>query len=227
MIRPPPFRTLRHVIAPLAGAAVLAGCAGIQSALDPRGNHAELIAVLSWVMFGGAALISLGVLAATVYAMAGPPEQRARYLDRKLIIGAGIVFPVATLTALLVWSLFIARQMVAATADEAPLRIEVIGEQWWWRVHYLDSDGQRVLTSANEVRLPVGRAVEFVVSTADVIHSFWVPSLAGKIDMIPGHVNRLRVRADVPGVMRGSTCSGSSGIRRCTSSSCRRRASSR
>ena len=70
------------------------------------------------------------------------------------------------------------------------MRIEVIGEQWWWRVAYLAADG-RTIASANEIRIPVGRPVEFALKTADVIHSFWVPSLAGKVDMIPGRTTQL------------------------------------
>lgn len=197
--------TGRRKIAALATASVLllGGCEGIQSALDPHADHAARIAVLWWVMFAGAALISLAVAAATIYAMLGSPARRARFLDRKLIVGGGILFPVATLTALLLYSLVLAQRIDAHTADDAPLRIEVRGEQWWWRVRYLDDDGRPAFVTANEVRIPAGRAVELVLTTADVIHSFWVPGLAGKLDMIPGHVNRLRVRADETGVLRG------------------------
>jgi cytochrome c oxidase subunit 2 len=81
-------------------------------------------------------------------------------------------------------------------------RIEVSGEMWWWRVTYTDGSG-RGLESANELHLPVGEPVTLALTTADVIHSFWAPHLAGKLDMIPGRVNELTVTATVPGITRG------------------------
>ncbi|MDZ3836205.1 MAG: cytochrome c oxidase subunit II [Rhodospirillales bacterium] len=186
-----------------AACGTLGGCGGVQSALAPHGEHASLVAGLSWTMFIGAALIALAVAGLTLYAMFGPPERRARFLDRKLIIGGGIVFPTATLSALLVYSLLLTQRIVPDPAGENTLRIEVVGEQWWWRVHYLGAEGERAFATANEIRIPTGRLVEFILTTADVIHSFWVPGLAGKLDMIPGHVNTLRLKADKTGVLRG------------------------
>jgi cytochrome c oxidase subunit 2 len=83
-----------------------------------------------------------------------------------------------------------------------PVRIEVSGEQWWWRVAY-HRPGMEPVPSANEVRLPRGRRVELVLVSPDVIHSFWIPSIAGKIDMIPGRVNRLVLEPTRAGVFRG------------------------
>jgi cytochrome c oxidase subunit 2 len=174
---------------------------GIQSALDPQGSNAASIATLSWVMFIGAGLIFLLVMALTAYAIIAPPGRRAWLGRRSTVVAGGILFPVVTLSALLVYGLFVARDLVAAAPPV--LRIEVIGERWWWRVHYVDAEGTTRLASANEIRIPVGRPVEFVLKTQDVIHSFWAPSLAGKLDMIPGHVNRYRFAAERPGVYRG------------------------
>lgn len=84
----------------------------------------------------------------------------------------------------------------------AAVQIEVVGEQWWWRVIYRDDEGRRI-ESANEIRIPVGREVEFKLTSADVIHSFWVPNLGGKLDMLPGRTTTLRLSADRPGVYRG------------------------
>ncbi|HXV31258.1 MAG TPA: c-type cytochrome, partial [Sinorhizobium sp.] len=89
----------------------------------------------------------------------------------------------------------------AARAD-GRLRIEVTGEMWWWRVTYVDEAGRRI-ESANEIRLPVGRPVEVELTSADVIHSFWVPRLAGKLDMIPGRTNSLTLHVTKPGISRG------------------------
>jgi cytochrome c oxidase subunit 2 len=110
-------------------------------------------------------------------------------------VGGGIVFPFVTLFALLVYTLVRASDMHGE--DAQALRIEVVGEQWWWRVRYPGFE------TANEIRVPVGRPVELVLTSADVIHSFWVPSLAGKLDMIPGRETRLRVRAGKAGEVRG------------------------
>jgi cytochrome c oxidase subunit 2 len=105
------------------------------------------------------------------------------------------------LAALLVYSL-VRGEAVQAPADPA-LRIEVTGEQWWWRVRYLDARGERDFETANEIRIPAGQPVQLELKSADVIHSFWVPSLAGKLDMIPGRTNRLTLNAARPGEYRG------------------------
>jgi cytochrome c oxidase subunit 2 len=82
------------------------------------------------------------------------------------------------------------------------LRIEVIGKQWWWEVRYEQPGGGEHIVLANEIRIPVDRPVELVLSSADVIHSFWAPSLAGKVDMIPGRTTRLRIQTSEAGTYR-------------------------
>ena len=168
---------------------------GIQSALNPQGVDAAIIAEISWVLFAGAALIFAGVMALAAYAVFAKREYASRLSPRLLIIGGGIAFPAVTLFALLIYSL--ARAASLHVAEENTLRIEVIGEQWWWRVRYPGFE------TANEIRIPVDRPVELVLRSADVIHSFWVPVLAGKLDMIPGRTTRLRVRAERAGEFRG------------------------
>src|SRR5687768_11861746 len=171
----------------------------MQSILSPQGPVAGVIAEMSWVLIVGAAVIFLAVMAIAAYALFG--ARRKRLSSSLLIVGGGIVFPALTLSALLVYSLVRAGTLELAAA--APLRIEVTGEQWWWRVHYLDAEGRRDFATANEIRVPVGRVVELELKSADVLHSFWVPVLAGKLDMVPGRTNRLRVRADRAGEFRG------------------------
>jgi cytochrome c oxidase subunit II len=165
----------------------------MQSALDPAGPAAALIAEMTWVLFAGGAIIFAGVMALAAYALFS--KNRARLSPQALIIGGGIAFPVVVLSALLVYSLV--RMSTLEAAGEPALRIEVTGEQWWWRVRYAEFE------TANEIRIPVGQPVELELKSADVIHSFWVPALAGKLDMIPGRTNRLRVQADRPGEFRG------------------------
>jgi cytochrome c oxidase subunit 2 len=89
-----------------------------------------------------------------------------------------------------------------AGGEQASLRIEVVGHQFWWRVVYHRTNGMAVV-SANEVRLPVGQRVEFELTSADMIHSFWIPALGGKMDLIPGRTNRLSLRATKVGTYRG------------------------
>jgi cytochrome c oxidase subunit 2 len=121
---------------------------------------------------------------------------------RSLIIGGGVIFPVVSLFALLLYALVSADEIVDID-EPAVLRIEVVGEQFWWQVRYLDEAGGLDAVTANEIHVPVGSPVDFTVKSADVIHSFWVPSLAGKIDMIPGRTNTLRLKADKVGEWRG------------------------
>lgn len=83
------------------------------------------------------------------------------------------------------------------------MRVRVTGEMWWWRVAYLDDQGREIVQDANEVHIPVGRPVVFELESADVIHSFWVPRLGGKTDMIPGRRNFMRLQADAPGTYGG------------------------
>lgn len=179
---------------------------GVQSALDPHGPVAAQTAQLAWMLAGGGAVILLAVMALALYAVFARRERAASHLSRLsgngLIVGGGVIFPVLVLGALLAYSLMSAAGL-SPEADADALHVEVTGEQWWWRVHYLDANGARDFALANELRMPVGRTVVLHLKSADVIHSFWVPALAGKLDMIPGRTNVLRVKADRPGRMRG------------------------
>ncbi|MBC7944251.1 MAG: cytochrome c oxidase subunit II [Burkholderiales bacterium] len=193
----------------------LSACSGIQSVFNPHGPNARHTAQIGWVMFIGGALIFLVVAAFAVYAVLRKPAKRGWISHRGFIIGGGIVFPLITLTALLIYDFRAARAIVAGLASPA-LTIEVVGEQWWWRVRYLggsdvdesvvvdaDAADKGIVISANEIHIPAGRSVTFALKSADVIHSFWVPNLAGKLDMIPGRTTKLRMQADHAGVFRG------------------------
>jgi cytochrome c oxidase subunit 2 len=153
-------------------------------------------------MFGGGAAIFLAVLALTICAHLGNEALRRRMASDEFIVAGGIVFPVVTLIALLIYGLMLTGARVAVTERDA-LRIEVTGEQWWWRVRYPANGNEAEAVTANEIRIPAGRQIEIKLSSADVIHSFWVPNLAGKVDMIPGIVNRIRLRAMSAGTYRG------------------------
>ncbi|MEJ7667986.1 MAG: cytochrome c oxidase subunit II [Casimicrobiaceae bacterium] len=192
----------RLLVFALLGVLPLAACTGIQSALDPQGPDAQRIATIAWILFGGAAVIFFAVMALAGYAIFAVPERRGWIASTKLIIGAGVVFPVVALSVLLIYTFGVAGALVGGK-DSTPLKIAVTGEMWWWRVHYLDASGHPLLVTANEIHIPVGRPIELSLATADVLHSFWLPNLAGKLDMIPGRVNVLRFTADQAGVSRG------------------------
>jgi cytochrome c oxidase subunit II len=196
MRRTPPKRAL--VLAVTSG---LAGCTGAQSVLDPSGPAAERIALLAWVLFGLCGAIFLAVLAATWIAIRGPRTARARLASAGSVMVGGIAFPMLTLTGLLAYGIWLTQASVGPEGGTS-FRVEVVGEQWWWRVGYVGEDGHRI-AGANEIRIPVGVPVEFTLRSADVIHSFWVPNLGGKVDMIPGHTTKLRLMADRAGVFRG------------------------
>jgi cytochrome c oxidase subunit 2 len=109
---------------------------------------------------------------------------------------------VVLLTILLGWSTWRSARLVPQGSGGA-LAISVTGKMWWWEVHYRDPASGREIATANEIRIPVGRTVYLGLNAADVIHSLWVPALAGKRDMIPGRVTGLALRADKPGIYRG------------------------
>jgi cytochrome c oxidase subunit II len=197
------------------------GCAGVQSALAPVGVEAERIDTLFRVLTIFSAVVLAGVIAVTAAALFGGHAWRKKLAGERLIVRAGIVFPVVALSLLLGYSVYVMslggsaqagtglrlgtdeRTGVGANrAGESGLGIEVVGERWWWRVTYSTPGGRRI-ESANELRLPVGRPVAVELTSADVIHSFWAPTLAGKLDMIPGRVNTLTLTATEPGVSRG------------------------
>lgn len=181
-------------------AAVLSGCDGRQSTLNPAGRGAEDIAELFWWMCIGGAIIWFAVLGLAYYVTKARPEVHSEAAARWLIIGGGVAFPVIVLTILLSYGLALMPDLRAT--QDADLRIAVAGEQWWWRVRY-QPQGSEAIELANEIRLPVNSKVIFELSSPDVIHSFWIPSLGGKMDMIPGRVNELMLQPTKTGVFRG------------------------
>lgn len=181
--------------------ALLSACSGPQSALVTAGRDAERIAGLWWWLAGAALLIWLAVVGLSVYLIRLRPEAIDPRKAGLLIVGGGVAFPTVVLTGLLVYSLSMMPDVLAPGPSDG-LRIEVSGEQWWWRVRYRPP-GEEAVELANELRLPVDRRVEISVTSPDVIHSFWIPPLGGKIDMIPGRVNRTALEPTRTGVFRG------------------------
>ncbi|HEV3484293.1 MAG TPA: cytochrome c oxidase subunit II, partial [Vicinamibacterales bacterium] len=177
----------------------------IQSALDAAGLQAGRIEVLWWIMFWVCAAVYVAVIGALVIAMVrGRSADRARPGEGSLLRGVAVAtgLTVVILVGLLVASVVTGRAIGSLSSSE-PVMIRVTGYQWWWKVEYPHSDPSQHFTTANELHLPVGRPVAVRLQSADVIHSFWVPNLHGKMDLIPGRENWIWIQADTPGVYRG------------------------
>ncbi|WP_300975276.1 cytochrome c oxidase subunit II [Sphingomonas sp. LHG3406-1] len=170
--------------------------------LDPAGPYATSVSLLSWILFGMAAVVLLVVLAALYLALFGRPALQAKVGGKSAIWIGGVAFPLVVLTALLIYGLSLTRHLNDPIRGDE-LRVRITGEMWWWRVAYLDRSGQEVVQDANELHIPAGRPVVLELQSADVIHSFWVPRLSGKLDMIPGRRNLMRIQADKPGIFGG------------------------
>lgn len=183
-------------------AAMSSACEGPQSALTPAGRDAESLADLFWNMAAGALLVWIVVIGLAAYIIYFRKAEYSRRGANALILGGGVALPTLVLAGLLVYSLSTLPK-VLALPPPGGLIISVSGEQWWWRVRYLLPEGGAI-DLANEIRLPVGERIELQLESPDVIHSFWVPSLAGKIDMIPGRINRLALEPTRTGTFRGA-----------------------
>jgi cytochrome c oxidase subunit 2 len=180
----------------------LSACAGPFSALQPAGRDAEAVATLWWWMAAGALVVWIAMTALLAYAARERPAGgRFEHAGTALIVGGGVVFPIVVLTALLIRGLGLLSEQ-RAPGDPDGVHVAVVGEEWWWRVRYHLPDGE-VVETANEVRLPAGQRTGFTLTSADVIHSFWVPSLGGKMDMIPGRETTLALEPTRAGRLGG------------------------
>ena len=153
-------------------------------------------------MFWGSLIVLTLVCALALHAVARNSERSAPFGSRFLIIGGGIALPLVVIMTLLFHGVRSGDAMLAHDVGEEPFRVEVTARQWWWAVRYPDVAGAP-LFDANEILVPAGRPVDIVLEAEDVIHSFWVPRLGGKLDAIPGTTNVLRLEADQPGIYRG------------------------
>ena len=154
-------------------------------------------------MLAGAILILVLVTALALYAVYRDPRRRASVSPKALLIGGGLVFPVVVLSALLVYGLTLMGELRAPHGSDTALELRVVARQWSWQVHYPENAAGPPIVLENELRIPAGRPVRLNLFSEDVIHSFWVPSLAGKMDVIPGHRRQITIQADRPGQLRG------------------------
>jgi len=180
-----------------------AGSGWPPAVFDPAGPYSEPVTTLAWALLLGGTAVLLVVLAALWAALFGSAKLKARLGGERAIWILGFAFPAVVLTGLLVWGLMLTSSLSATRVTGQEMRVKIIGEMWWWRVHYQDAEGRETLRDANELHIPVGTPVLLELEAADVIHSFWVPRLGGKMDMIPGRTNRLLIQADKPGIYKG------------------------
>ncbi|HST16895.1 MAG TPA: cytochrome c oxidase subunit II [Gaiellaceae bacterium] len=192
---------------------LLAGCGGNQNTLTPASSPARAITQLWWVMFVGA-VIGFGSIVLLLFLgwsrrkRPGLPGGGSERRETGLVVLLGVVVPVIVLVALFVYAdVFVMRSTAAPKPSSTAMTIHVIGHQWFWEVRY---PGTRAVT-ANEIHIPVGVPVDLVGTTADVIHSFWVPELNRKVDLIPGRANRILLESDRAGRFRGQ-CSEFCGL---------------
>ncbi|TJZ94128.1 cytochrome B [Paracoccus gahaiensis] len=203
--RSPLFRIHGHKSAALLAVPLLAACNGPLSTLNPAGPAAQHGARLWWVMLAGSALITLLVGVMLVLAMRhrgeggiGRAPDPAR--ERHWIMGWGLGFSLTVLTALLTFALWTGERII--TRDDGTLQVQAEAEQWGWTFTQPGPGGAPVRTEGI-LYVPAGRPFDVALTSQDVIHSFWVPQLGGKMDAIPGHQNVHRLSADRPGIYEG------------------------
>jgi len=193
-----------HVATSLLIVTALTACGSSPSMLSPHSPEARSIADTWWLMFAMACGVYVIVMAllliATTRRPANVSEERRRRFDNRFVVVGGLIVPGIILGITAVATVDVANKLSpAAEAAQAPVRITVEGEQWWWRVDYPD-DG---VVTANEIHVPINQKVDIELISDNVIHSLWVPELNGKQDLVPGQVNHLRFTADRLGRFEG------------------------
>jgi cytochrome c oxidase subunit II len=203
------------LVAALLCAAFLPASARAEAPLNylrGYGDKADPVVSLTW----GVLIVSLAVtliitllVVAAIWRRPGlaPAEPGARIAVEQTRSGMrwiwiGVSLSTVVLLASVVWTMAVLAQ-VSSPATKPALTIEVTGRQWWWQVRYLSNDPSRNFATANEIHIPTGQPVRFILIGGDVIHSFWVPALGGKTDTIPGQTNETWLEAHAPGTYRG------------------------
>ncbi len=191
---------------------LLTGCESVQSTFNAQGPAAERIAKLSWLMtivFIVATIVMWALIAWAAARRRGTLEEHAP-VDvgggQEWITVGGLAIPLIVLCVIFVLGLrLMASFPIHDPMNQKVLRPDILvtGHQWWWQVEYLDGPVDEHFTTANEIHIPAQQPVTIELKSADVIHAFWVPTLHGKVDMIPGHVNFIRIQADHPGNFAG------------------------
>jgi cytochrome c oxidase subunit II len=188
---------------------LLSGCSGWQSALDVHGQSAISLKQLILLIVAACSLVWALVMIVLIFALWRRRERDplpfrpdpARERRMTIWVASAVAASVLIIGGFTLASFITTRALNVAAHDD--LVVKIRGLQWWWDVEYLGAAPHQRFQVANEIHIPVGRSVRFQLEGVDVIHSFWVPSLAGKQDLIPGRPNELSIRAERPGVYRG------------------------
>jgi cytochrome c oxidase subunit 2 len=206
----PTPRVRQRLVRQVLLAAVLAACAACEAPMSifgAAGEGGRRISALAWFMITAATIVYVAVMALFIVAMSRNRARDPKAVDLSrpghgFIIWGGAVMPSIVLAAVFVAGLAAMGRFPARASDRAPA-FTITGHQWWWQVDYDDPDLPGRFTTANELHVPVGETVRIRLVSGDVIHSFWVPGLQGKIDLIPGDTNEVRIHAEKAGTYRG------------------------
>ena len=216
--RPQQKYTINKALTLLLGLS-LAGCGGgSQSVLEPAGAQAYRIEDLWWLFFGVTGIVYLIVMAVVLIALLrsrreqkrassdtqpdlAPDQQSEKRIGN--VIKASVGLTIVILFLFMVSSFRAGREITSLYRAENPLVIKIVGRQWWWEVEYRHDVPSQNVTTANEIHIPVGRPVRLELESTDVIHSFWVPNLHGKKDLVPGYKTSFIFQADEPGTYWG------------------------
>lgn len=188
---------------------IATSCGSPQSILRPGGRAAENLSVIGWAVFItlGAVAVAMWVLLAYASVRRKGSLQEHEPYDagggqRWIFIG-GLAIPLVVLCGLFAFAMERMTDFPVMDSRDITPEIQVIGHQFWWEVHYLSGPPNQQFTTANEIHIPVGRPVDLLLESADVIHSWWVPGLHGKMQLIPGQPNYLRIEASEPRIFQG------------------------
>jgi cytochrome c oxidase subunit II len=207
-------RLARRLSGLVLGSLLFAGCSPLPKALRPAGTGADWISELFWLFTAVCAAVWVAVTIALLFALFGRRKAAEKMPTQETwasrIVVAAVAVTVITLLGLTIASYFTDRSL-ANLGDERSLTIKVTARQWWWEVEYVHSEPSRTLTTANEIHVPTSVPIILKLASSDVIHSFWVPELAGKMDLVPGRENILRIRAERSGRYSGQ-CSEFCGL---------------
>jgi cytochrome c oxidase subunit II len=180
------------------------------SMLAPAAPAAEILAKLGWPTLVGFTVVSIAMAALLVLVAARRSGSFAEHAPVRArgglawVVFGGFVIPGVVFTACFIATIGSLRAFPMSEGPPGPAQIRIIGHQWWWEVDYLMGDVSQHFKTANEIHLPTDRPIDIELVSADVIHSFWVPRLHGKVDLIPGLVNHIEIRAPHPGTYAGS-----------------------
>jgi cytochrome c oxidase subunit 2 len=195
-----------------AAGPLLAGCAGAHHVLDPAGPQAAHIADDWWVLLAICTavyvLVLLVLVAAIVRRRRGAAAEDPIAADphgdalRGQVVAGAVALTIVLLFVLAATSFLTGRALSSVPPGDQPVTIKVTGHQWWWELEYQADMPSNIVTTANEMHVPLGRPVQLQLTSSDVIHSFWAPNIDGKRDLIPGHINTIAFSVDRAGTYR-------------------------